>query len=111
MERSARREAEIAATSRECWMKLMTSWRRLASWVMILSEFAFRSRIVRFSEARIRSAACELAERRRAESDRLVQVLRVAGQRGPELVDQEREPVLVGLAQGVLDQVGLDRLR
>src|SRR5215208_2431896 len=52
----------------------------------------------------------ELSERRRAEADRLVQLLGIAGKRGPEFVDQDGEAVLVGLAQRVLDEVRLDRL-
>ena len=47
----------------------------------------------------------EILERRRAEADRLVQVLRVAREGGAELVDKKREALLERQAEGVLDQV------
>ena len=53
----------------------------------------------------------QLGERRGAEADRLVEAARVAGERGAELVDEQRQPLAERLAQRVLDEVVLDRLR
>ena len=63
-----------------------------------------------FWSARISSACVELAQRRRAAADRRVEVLGVAGERGAELVDDQLQAALEGLAQRVLDEVGLHGL-
>jgi hypothetical protein len=68
---------------------------------MTRSELAFRSRMIRL----------ELAKRRRPAADRRVQVLRITGEGGPELVDDELEAALERLAQRVVDEVGLHGLR
>ena len=50
-----------------------------------------------------------LAQRRVRAVDDLVQLGAAAGQRGAELVDQEREPLAVGQPHDVVDQVEVDR--
>ena len=51
----------------------------------------------------------QLAQGRGAGADRGVQVLGVADQAGPELVDDQLQAAVERLAQGVLDEVVLDR--
>ena len=46
--------------------------------------------MIRFWLARISVTLLQLGERRGAEADRLVEALGVAGERGAELVDQQR---------------------
>src|SRR5918995_763577 len=83
-DRSLDRAAEIAAVRPALSMKWTTSSRRVADWAKVPSAFSLRP------------------------ADRGVEVLRVGVQCRPELVDQELEAVLEGLAQRVLGKVGLN---
>ena len=52
----------------------------------------------------------DLAQRRVGAADDLVEVLAAAGQAGAELVEDDRQPLAVGRAHDVVDQVEVDRL-
>ena len=51
-----------------------------------------------------------LLQRRVGVADRLAQRLALAGEARPQLVEDDRQPLAVGQAEGVDDQVGVDRL-
>ena len=107
--RSSRRSAEIAAVS----AGVVDEVDDVLAPVGELREDRVRVR-VELGDRRVLAAEdvqdlLELLERRGAGADRGVQVLGVAVERGAELVDQQLEAVLERLAQGVLDEVVLDR--
>ena len=109
--RSVRRSAVACATLLECSMKELTCLRSRASGASVVSESRARSESTRFCDA---SSARTLSTSLSAgvgAADDLVELRAAAGEAGAELGDDQRQPLPVGQAHHVVDQVEVDRLR
>ena len=107
--RSSRRSAETRAVSSASSMKRTTSSRRSVRLGEDRVGVGVEAGDDRVLAAEDLQHLAELAQRRGAGADRGVEVLGVADQRRPELVDDQLEAALERLAQRVLDEVVLDR--
>ena len=107
---ASRFSAVACATSLELRIELATCSRSRASGASTVSELTASCSSWSFWRARICEHLVGLLQRRVGAPDDLVEVLAAARHAGAELVEDQRQPLALGLAHRVADQVDVDRL-
>ena len=106
-----RRSAVALATSLELRIALATRARSRASGARIVSELTASCSSTRVLLGQDLEHLVGLAQRRVGAPDDLVEVRAAAREPGAELVEDQRQPLALGLAHRVADQVDVHRLR